>query len=121
MAPRIRYHQGLGSEKLPSSFRFGLSFKPLPGRGGLYMDADRVLESGYALHYSLGLEVKPVSIVAVRAGYGDFNFGQDGILCLGAGFDIKGVYFDYAYNGSFGRSLSGGHSLGIGYRLCRDE
>jgi hypothetical protein len=120
-APHIRYNRGLGSETPASSLNIGLSWDAFPGRAGFCVEAEKVLEAACDPSFSLGLEVKPVSVVFLRAGYGGFNSGQDGTICLGAGFDVKGIYLDYAYNGRFDRNVSGGHSLGLGYRMEIEE
>jgi len=119
--PRIHFNKGLGTESLLPKLRVGVSSSCYDSKLNGYFEFSRVLYNGYAPEYSIGAEWRPVPVFALRAGYGDFNFKENGAVCFGAGLFVKGVFFDYAFNGRSDLGFSGGHRLGIGYRLNYGE
>jgi hypothetical protein len=116
----VIHYQGLGDDKPASSLRVGLSKQSPDDRWAGYIDFKRVLEKGYAGEWFVGMEFKPLPIVAFRAGYAEFNFNKAGNPCFGAGLLVKGVCLDYAFNGRSGQNWDGGHRIGLGYRLKYD-
>jgi len=71
--------------------------------------------------FFIGAEYRLLPILFFRAGYGQFNWEQAGIVCLGAGLQVKGIYMDYAFNGRSDLDWAGGHRIGLGYRIFLNE
>ncbi len=98
--------------ELPALFRAGAAYTlPLPfGEGFFNLAGDVVVIFNETSHVNLGLELVPLSVLAIRAGF--LTGYEEKNLSTGFGVHIGDFYVDYAYV-PFDRHLGNAHRFSL--------
>ncbi len=82
------------NEELPLEYAVGTSFFVMPDK--VRLSGEAVKPNHATVDYRVGLEVRPLPALAVRAGY-RYSFARNEAFTAGLGVDYSPVGFDYAY------------------------
>ena len=89
------------SEQVESKTKIGGAIKLAENKLLVALDADMSMKENIPLLFHGGLEWKPMSLLALRAGIDQSAFNTSSVvsnITLGAGLKVAGVSFDYAYH-----------------------
>lgn len=92
LGSRIKFIQQ--ADPLPLTYRVGAAMHLFEWR--LQLGADVLKRRDSDFEFNLGMEYRPIKLMALRAGYSTENDLDDGITA-GFGIDIRALHFDYAY------------------------
>ncbi|OGH60521.1 MAG: hypothetical protein A3G34_03610 [Candidatus Lindowbacteria bacterium RIFCSPLOWO2_12_FULL_62_27] len=82
------------ADPMPFTYRMGAAWHLFEYR--LQIGADALKRRDAPFEYNVGLEYRPMKLLALRAGYSTENDLDDG-LTAGFGIDVSSLHFDYAY------------------------
>lgn len=92
LGTQVRFVQQ--ADPLPFAYRVGFAWHLFEWRLQLGLDALKRRDSNYEVN--VGMEYRPIKLMALRAGYSTENDLDDG-MTAGFGIDVRALHFDYAY------------------------